>query len=566
MKLQKIAPFFLLFVLFLFTAAFAQVESNGNNPQGQQGQTQNDNQNNGSNGVDFDQMFNQDDSSSDIRPFELVPSNPNQSTPFQTMQGYEGQQSQSRGQISMPAKDLSAVNPATYSLQPGDTVVVRLWTPQSLVEQGVVSPTGTISLLSLGEIKVQGVTLNHLSSCIQGALQKYYKHVTVAANLTDVRTMKIRILGDVTNPGFYTVSGITGVMDALQAAGGLTKTASVRDIQLQETGNGLVHLDYFKWVTFGDQNQDPYLEPNEVIFVPPVHDQVDIEGEVKHPGTYEMLAGETYADLIRMAGGYTSQAEQSQTKISRISGPASQSNLSVTDTLAMQNGDEIYVPPMSLFQQKIRVVGEVVGTDLFSPVKSNVTGQQSIERMGWYRLHDDEKVGDVVLDLGGFTPEADPSHAWIERKNPDGSKQIIRIDFHKLFALHDESQNVTLKDGDTLFIPPSPNSIYVVGDVRSPGVFPFTPGNGLQDYVTLAGGPTDHGVITHVKLVRETGGGAKPVVMDVNLKAFLVGDTVVKLPLIEPGDVIYVPHTAVASIQDIFGWLGNIFLIKELVP
>ena len=87
---------------------------------------------------------------------------------------------------------------------------------------------------------------------------------------------------------------------------------------------------------FGETRQNPYIEPNETIYVPTIKSVVSISGNIKRPGTYEILPGETYKDLLKMAGGYSAQADISQIKLSRILPHHQEVNLSVTPNLPLQ--------------------------------------------------------------------------------------------------------------------------------------------------------------------------------------------------------------------------------------
>ncbi len=482
-------------------------------------------------------------------------------TPLQTLQNYT--------KNNVPAQlsnSLSAVNPNLYSLYPGDVLSLQLWTPAYSKIITSVSPLGTIDLGAVGDIPVKGVLLSKLSGYLEKVLKQDYKQIKVEANLTRVRTVKVEILGNVNKPGEYTLPGTAGALNAIGTAGGLTSAGSLRQIEIKKDRRIMKTLDYFKWKMFGAVNQNPYLEPGETIYVPTIRSVAAVGGNVKRPGTYEILSGETYKDLLKMAGGYSAQADISQIKLSRILPHHQEINLSVTPNLALQNGDSVYVPPISLFQTRIKVIGELNGVQ--SQVSAAPKSKSSVPGigMGWYYLHKNERVKDVILNLGGFTPLADPSHAWIERKEPDGKKRIIHLNLHKLFADNDESQNIRVKDGDILIVPPSQDSIYVLGDVGHPGVFPYIPGDQVRDYVAMAAGNRLHGVLTNIKVVRMTPGVKKPKIITVNLQAELTGGQKGKNLTLEPGDVIYVPRTQFATLQDIFGLFGNIFLIKELFP
>jgi protein involved in polysaccharide export with SLBB domain len=481
-------------------------------------------------------------------------------TPLQTLQLYAKHN-------NVPPNltpSLSAVNPNRYALYPGDVVTLQIWDPAYSKITTFVSPMGTLDLGAVGEIPVEGVLLNHLARYLEKTLKKDYKQVRVSANLIRVRNDKIEILGNVNRPGEYTFSGTTGALNAIQAAGGLSAAGSLRQIDLKYKGKIIKTLDYFKWKMFGDNAQNPYLLPGETIYVPTLQKVVSISGNVKRPGTYQILPGDTYQDLLKMAGGYTPQADQGQIKLSRILPHHQEINLSVNPALKLKNGDSIYVPPISLFQEKIEVIGEL--TDLQN--SNSKLGTSVLEPVGmeWYALHKNEKVKDVILNLGGFTPMASPSHAWIERKNSKGVKKIIPLNLHKLFAENDQSENLLLKAGDTLVIPPTQNSIYVLGAVHKPGLFPYIPGDGVKEYVALAGGGTVHGVLANVKVVRVIPGKTQPKVITVNLHAELTGGKITKSPLLQPGDVIFVPRNPFKNLNDILGIFTNLYFLRQLFP
>ncbi len=488
-----------------------------------------------------------------------------QASPLGTLRSYQPA-TPSLPSINMSTqKSLSAVNPDRYTIEPGDTLSVDLWIPAHLRFTGVVSPSGTLGIDPVGDVPVRGVQLSHLSSHLDQFLSKYYKHVQVSTNLIDVRTVKAQVLGEIKQPGAYELNGVTGALDAIIKAGGLTERGSLRGIELRKGSQLVRKLDYFKWRIQGDDDENPYLEPNEVVYVPVLKSAVTLTGEVRRPGSYEILPEDTYADLIKMAGGYTPEAMQGEVKMSRITDAHSKVDLLVADKLALKDGDSIYVPPVGLFQKKIKIIGEVVGTGVFPQSQTqNKLPIPELPRIGWYRLHEDERVRDVILSLGGLTPRADPAHARIERKNENGAIVVIPVNLQKLFAENDMSQNRKLKDGDTLAVPAAPDSIYVLGEVARPGVFPYSPGNQIREYLALAGGPASHAKLSHAKLVRVVDGAAQPEVYNLDLKQLLMGENKARSVVLEPGDVIFVPRSEVTSFTDIIGVLGNFAIVRAL--
>lgn len=461
------------------------------------------------------------------------------------------------------SKGLSAVDPARYRLEPGDMLSLEMWTPLYTTMSVIVNPEGNINLPPVGEIPVKGVALDKLSNSLHENLLKYYKRVSVTANLTDVRTMRIQVLGEVSRPGSYQVSGTTGVMDAVELAGGLSERGSLRQIELRDNDKAVTTLDYFRWRIFGDIADNPYLNPNAIVYIPVLKNQVSINGEVKRPGAYEILPGETFRDLVAMAGGYTSEAMISQTKLSRFTGAGVSMSGAPPEKLALQDGDRIHVPSTALFEKKIKVVGEIQGTNAFTSLSTKLANAPQITKVGWYRLHENERLRDVIVNLGGITPNADAARVRVERKTSSGV-QVIPVNIQKLLAGNDESQNVLMQDQDTLIIPPVSDSIYVLGEVHRPGVLPYSPGDQIREYLALAGGPTRNARLAHAQLIRIPENSTNPQVYPVNLEHVLKGEKLSQNLFIQPGDVIYVPRTEITSFSDLLGVIGNISIVRAI--
>lgn len=541
---------FLFLSLFLVSPGFSQ-ESSSNSSSSSSNEKD-------ASAVDVKSILSQDLGGSEGEFVRQVPTS--RGTPLATLENYQG------GSTLTNGKDLSAVNPDLYSLQPGDSISYELWTPYHIKGGGVVSSFGTLNINPIGEVAVGGVLLRDLSTHLQSQLKQYYKDIHVTANLNEVRSVKVQVLGEVKSPGAYEMSGVSGVLDAVGKAGGLTDRSSLRQIELRKGNQVTRTLDYFKWRVFGDERESPYVEPNEIIYVPVIKNRVMVEGEVRRPGSYEVRPNETYADLVQMAGGYTPEAVVGEVKLSRVKDSRSKTSLPITDALALQDGDSVYVPPLALFMKKIKVMGELNGVGLLAGpgLAGKAAALQQQNQVGWYRLRDNQKVRDVVLDLGGLTPRADPTHARIERKDARGALTILPVNLQKLFAQNDETQNLALEDGDSLVVPASPNVVFVMGEVGAPAAVPYAPGNQVREYLALAGGPSSHSNLKHVKLIRQAEGTAQPTVYTLNLQDSLLGKTSQANVPVEPGDVIYVPKSEVSGLSDVIGLITNYGIFKAL--
>jgi polysaccharide biosynthesis/export protein len=153
-----------------------------------------------------------------------------------------------------------------------------------------------------------------------------------------------------------------------------------------------------------------------------------------------------------------------------------------------------------------------------------------------YQLNGDMTLLAALARAGGPTPAAGheavivrpPHHAAAagDGKTP-GEADIIRIDLTALQA-GSLALNIPLLDGDTVTIPKA-QSVFVTGQVKSPGAYPVDPGTTVLQVLSLAGGLTDRGADGRIKILRTEKGKKK------EFKARLTD-------IVLPGDTIVVPE------------------------
>ena len=108
----------------------------------------------------------------------------------------------------------------------------------------------------------------------------------------------------------------------------------------------------------------------------------------------------------------------------------------------------------------------------------------NVQQKGIYLLDRPTTVIEAIAKGKGFVAAVqyqnvammvDLAHSFLMRKKPDGSFAPLKVDFEALFRRGDLSQNIPLAPDDYLFFPPlGPQEVYVLGEVRGPGVMPFT--------------------------------------------------------------------------------------------
>ena len=110
----------------------------------------------------------------------------------------------------------------------------------------------------------------------------------------------------------------------------------------------------------------------------------------------------------------------------------------------------------------------------------------------------------------------------------ESAKDVVRVNLRDL-ENGVFSQNTVLRDGDTIFVPRA-ESVYVFGQVKNPGAYPLQQKNtSVLQALSLAGGITDRGSTSRIRIVRIVKGEKKEV-------------SVKLTDVVQPGDTIVVPE------------------------
>lgn len=183
------------------------------------------------------------------------------------------------------------------------------------------------------------------------------------------------------------------------------------------------------------------------------------------------------------------------------------------------NDPQLAVAVESYRSQKVHIVGEV-------------------RNPGTYPLTGDMSLIEALARAGSTMPDASGEVLIVRRRAgaasespvlPDGAEDtdVTTVDLRRLQsgAL---SQNVSLHDGDTIFIPRA-ESVYVFGQVRNPGAYAIQKSTTVLQALSLAGGVNERGATGRIKIVRIEKG--KTIEVKVKLT-----------DIVRPGDTIMVPE------------------------
>ncbi|WP_247895352.1 SLBB domain-containing protein [Azospirillum brasilense] len=212
-----------------------------------------------------------------------------------------------------PRRDGSGGVQADYTLGPGDELLVTLRGQKSSSKRHVIDAAGLLTAEDVRPVVAQGLTLAELRAQLASAVTASFPDTEVYVSVTEIRRIGVLVTGAVARPGRQEVGAFATLIDALTAAGGITRAGSLRRIRLfhaQAAGaarSGGLPIDLYDLFMTGDgANAGLRLRDGDRVFVPPLGPTVALAGPLKRPGVYELPPGQDRLPVAmarEMAGG-----------------------------------------------------------------------------------------------------------------------------------------------------------------------------------------------------------------------------------------------------------------------
>lgn len=158
-----------------------------------------------------------------------------------------------------------------YLVGESDVLHVNVWKEPEISQTVIVRPDGLISLPLIKEIKVSGLTPLQIQNLVSEKLQAFLNNPQVTVTVTEIRSKKAFITGEVIRPGGYALSNETTVLQLIAQAGGFTTFAKRDNVVILRSENGKQQRLKFKYteVVNGDKAElNIPLRAGDTVVVP----------------------------------------------------------------------------------------------------------------------------------------------------------------------------------------------------------------------------------------------------------------------------------------------------------
>ena len=159
--------------------------------------------------------------------------------------------------------------PDVYRIGPEDALQISVWKNDSLTRAVQVRPDGKISLPLLNDVQAAGLSALELRDVLAQKLAAYMPNPEVSVIVSDIRSFKVSVIGEVSRPGRLELRSWTTVLDALALSGGFTQFASRSKIViLQPDGKTMKRIPFNYNKALDGEQPNFYLRNGDIILVP----------------------------------------------------------------------------------------------------------------------------------------------------------------------------------------------------------------------------------------------------------------------------------------------------------
>ncbi|WP_234571612.1 SLBB domain-containing protein [Rhodohalobacter sp. 614A] len=390
--------------------------------------------------------------------------------------------------------------PVDYVFGAGDVVEIEIWGAAEERYSEEIDPSGNIRIPRIGPIQISGLRYDEAKAKILRNLKQIYSGLNLTnpsegntfadVSLGDVRSINVSMIGEVRQPGSYTVSSLSTVFNLLYAAGGPNRSGSWREIQIIRGDSIAYTFDIYDLMIYGDQSDNIRLRDQDVIKIPPYINRIQLTGEVKRPGLFELEEGETLGDLMDFTGGFSADAYKDRIIIHRktnIQRSVADVNWPDGSDFVLRNGDEIEI-------------GSIVDR-----YENRVSIEGAVYKPGDYELTDGLTLLDLIQKAEGVTEDAYLDRGIIYRSMDD--LMLESIPFSVRDIIEGNADDIPLRRNDLIRISSRFDlretlTVRVSGAVNNPNRFEYLEGMTLEDAVFLADGLRDEAAAYRVEVAR----------------------------------------------------------------
>ena len=369
-----------------------------------------------------------------------------------------------------------------YVLGVNDELTINVSGASQQTYQLTIDRNGSIFIPNVGPVSLLGMQFDEARKLIKKRLTNIYHGMSGSnpntwadVSVSTLHSIKVNVVGEVMLPGTYTLPATASAFNALYLSGGPNENGSFRDIRVIRDNKVIKVIDVYEYLLKSDASSNIALRDQDVILIPTYQNRVDMAGNFKRPGLYELKQGETMETLMDYSGGFTSDAFKGSVSISRVNdAQKTMVDVKATEfaTFLPETGDSINA-------------GKVIDR-----YENRVSISGAIFRPGRYALTPGMKLSGLIANAQGLREDVYSNRGIIFRL---GSDLTPTTQSFVVSDIQNGIKDIDLQREDSVVIQDKfamreKRYVRIYGEVQKNGEYEFNENMTIRDLIFLAGG------------------------------------------------------------------------------
>ena len=404
--------------------------------------------------------------------------------------------------------------PQNYVLGIDDELQVSIWGASQQSYQLRVETNGAVNIPDIGPGYVSGMEFSKAKELIKKRLMAIYQGMNgqnpstfAEVSISNLRSIKISVIGEVMAPGTYTLPSTASAFNALYLSGGPNENGSFRNIQIIRDNKIIQTVDVYDFLINANTQGNIQLREQDIVYIPTYQKRVEAGGAFKRNGIFELTEKENLSDLIRYLGGFSDQAFKAQLSLTRNT----DSEKKVIDI------------SQSIYESFIPSNGDViVASGIIDRYENRINISGAVFRPGTYELTEGLTLSGLINKAQGVKENYFSNRGLIIRLQNNLSPITLSFDVDEILK---GNNDLPLQREDQIIIQDiasmkEKRTIQIFGEVQNPGEIEFSDDLTLQDIIFQAGGFTEAASESYIELARRRSYAESDQISDEIVKLF----------------------------------------------
>lgn len=383
-----------------------------------------------------------------------------------------------------------------YVLGVNDELTINVSGASQQTYQLTIDRNGYIFIPNIGPVNLLGIQLVEARKLIKKRLNNIFHGMSGSnpntwadVSISNLHSIKVNVVGEVMVPGTYTLPATASAFNALFLSGGPNENGSFRNIRVSRDNKVIKIIDVYEYLLKSDGSSNIGLRDQDVIYIPTYENRVDMAGNFKRPGLYELKQGETMSTLMDYSGGFASDAFKGSVYVTRVNG----AQKAIVDVKASdfasflpESGDSIHAGKVTdRFMNRVMISG-------------------AIFRPGTYAMTPGMKLSELIANAQGLREDVYSNRGIIFRLGPDlaPTTQAFMVS-----DIQNGMKDVELMREDSVVIQDKftmreKRFVRIFGEIQKNGEYEYNENMTIRDLVFLAGGLKESASESFIEIYR----------------------------------------------------------------